>query len=159
MTEITKEDVHFKRNLRIYFNLIKKYKGIIFILFFLLVIVELTYLVDKFLFKIIIDRGGEFLNGSLARSDFVSLLLIIAAIYLSAVLIRPVIKFAAGIEFCHDNLKSGDIFTWMYIYRNSPAVVRYLDSVAFVYQYCDVFTESGERLVNGVVYDFVDKMV
>ena len=67
-----------KYNLRVFFSLMKNYKGIIIFLIVVSTLLEASKAVDKFLLKIIIDNGTNFVAGTLARIEFVNILLIVA---------------------------------------------------------------------------------
>ncbi len=55
---------------------------------------ESIALVDRFFFKIIVDRGTEFVQGSYALSLFTHVLIIIAVLFVALSLSRSIIKFA-----------------------------------------------------------------
>lgn len=88
-----KHEIDFKYNLKKYWSFMKEYKALIFFLLLVMTIVQLTYVADKFLFKIIIDRGTEFVAGTLGRSPFVTILLTIAAVYISIIIIKVICKW------------------------------------------------------------------
>ena len=71
MARVKKEEIDFKYNWKIYFSFIKKYKSVFITLIFLSLILETLYVVDKFFFKIIIDKGGEYVAGTLGASPYV----------------------------------------------------------------------------------------
>ena len=71
----------------------KKYKWIFFILLFLTLIVSVTYVADKFLLKVVIDKGTEFSNGTINRGDFVNILMGLLIIYLVAIGVRVGLNF------------------------------------------------------------------
>ena len=85
--------INFKYNLREYFNFLKKYKWSVVGLLILAVIVEGLFVVDKFLFKRIVDDGDLFLSGTLPESVFVNTLLIIAAIFTGVLVFRALGKW------------------------------------------------------------------
>ena len=93
MAKKTKRKIDFKYNFGIYFNLIKKYKFLLLGTFFLILIIESTNVVDKFLFKLIIDRGTEFVAGTLLKAIFVKLLIVLAIIFLTLVMLKAVAKW------------------------------------------------------------------
>ena len=80
--------INFKYNLREYFNFLKKYKWSVVGLLILAVIVEGLFVVDKFLFKRIVDDGDLFLSGTLPES-----VLIIAAIFTGVLVFRALGKW------------------------------------------------------------------
>ncbi len=88
-----KEKIDFKYNLGIYFSLAKKYIFWIIGLLLISIIVEAGLNLNKYLFKLIIDNGTEFSNGSLAQSEFIRILTIIAFVFLGGVLLRAIIKW------------------------------------------------------------------
>ena len=83
-----RKEIDFKYNLREYWSLLKKYKGLFFLLLVITVITEGLFVIDKFLFKVIIDDGTEFVAGTLNSGDFVNTLIILALIFMGAVIIR-----------------------------------------------------------------------
>jgi len=93
MPQKPKKAIDFKYNLKIYWQLLRKHKPTAAFLLVSALIVETLFLVDKFLFKIIIDDGIQFLDGTLASSVFVKTLLIFAAIFLAIVITRSVLKW------------------------------------------------------------------
>ena len=82
MARVKKEEIDFKYNWKIYFSFIKKYKATFTALILLALILETLYVVDKFFFKIIIDKGGEYVAGTLAAPAYVQILILIAISYL-----------------------------------------------------------------------------
>ncbi len=85
-----KEKIKFRKNLSGYWNFLKKYKWLFFFTLFLVLILEAASVSDKFLFKIIIDNGTEFVAGTLLAGKFVSLLLAIAVIFLVLSVIKVI---------------------------------------------------------------------
>ncbi len=88
-----REQIDFKYNLSLYFKFLKNYKGLVFILLVLILIVEASYVLDKFLFKVIVDKGTEFAAGSILAEALISILIVVAIIYLSAIILRSILKF------------------------------------------------------------------
>ncbi len=88
-----KEKIDFKYNLSVYWSFLKKYKLLFVVLTILSLMASITYVVDKFLFKVIIDNGTDFSNGVLAREGFVSILFIVIAVYVLALSIRTIFNF------------------------------------------------------------------
>jgi len=83
-----KEKIDFKYNLREYFDIIKEYKTLIVFVSFVIFVSEALYIVDKFLFKIIIDKGTNFIDGTLPKDAFVKVLIFSGAIFLGVILTR-----------------------------------------------------------------------
>ncbi len=69
------------------------------------------------------------------------------------------VEFSAGMENGQHHFERGPFFILMHIGRNAAPVVGHGDAAVFVDLHVDVLTESGERFVDGVVHDFVDKVM
>ena len=81
-------DVNFKENLKIYFEIIKPYRGLFILVILLAVIMELLAIGEKYLFKIILDKGGEFVVGTISKSYFSQILLIVGAVFTGIVIAK-----------------------------------------------------------------------
>ena len=79
-----RDKINFKYNLSVYWGFLKKYKVIAFLILFFSLITEAKSVVDKFLFKTVIDGGTEFLSGALASAELTNTLFIVAIVFLSA---------------------------------------------------------------------------
>jgi len=88
-----KYEIDFKYNLSVYWSFLRKYKFPVLILLFSTLIVSVTYIVEKFLFKVLIDNGTAFSAGTLAKDAFLGILLIVALVYLGALLVRTLLNF------------------------------------------------------------------
>ena len=75
-----------KYNLRVFFSLMKNYKGIIIFLIIVSILLEATRVVDKFLLKIIIDNGTTFAAGTLIKAEFVNILSIVALAFIGLII-------------------------------------------------------------------------
>ena len=82
---MTKRDlekqIDFKHNFRQYLKLARPYKWLFLFIIFLVLIYEAIHLIEKYLFKIILDRGEEFVVGSAVKEDFVYILIVIGIVY------------------------------------------------------------------------------
>jgi ATP-binding cassette subfamily B protein len=87
------EKIDFRYNLRIYLELLKKYRVLFIILLAIVLVVEATYVADRFIFKIIIDKGTEHASGTLSNEALVQALVMVAGIYVSVVIIRSILKW------------------------------------------------------------------
>jgi ATP-binding cassette, subfamily B, heavy metal transporter len=85
--------IDFKYNMKEYWKLLKIRKGLFIGLVVVTLLTELLFIVDKFLFKRIIDDGALFVEGTLASEIFINTLLIIAGIYVTIALIRSISKW------------------------------------------------------------------
>jgi len=78
-----KEKIDFKYN----------FKSMFFALLFVTLTVEALLIVDKFLFKKIIDDGTEFIAGTIAQAVFVKTLFVLASVFIGISLIRTIGKW------------------------------------------------------------------
>ncbi len=92
MTE-EKGKIDFKYNLKVYWSFLKKYRLPLALLIFAAFLIEVFTVLDSFLFKIIIDKGELFLDGSITKAAFVSILLFIASVYAGFVVFKSVSKW------------------------------------------------------------------
>ncbi len=89
-----KGSIDFKYNLNLFLRHAKKYKYWIILLFFLVFIVEATIILDRFLFKIIVDRATAFEAKTLMAQQFINVLIIVGLVYAGASLLRAGMKWA-----------------------------------------------------------------
>ena len=85
--------IDFKYNFGQYLELIKKNRLIVVWLIIATIITESLSIVDKFLFKRIVDDGTLFSNGELDSISFINILLVIATIYAIVTLFKTVGKW------------------------------------------------------------------
>ncbi len=74
--------IDFKYNLKTYFNFLKKYKLIVFLILVFAALFELKMIFDRYLFKIIIDKGSEFISQKISEASFINILIIVGVIFL-----------------------------------------------------------------------------
>ncbi len=87
------EKIDFRYNFGMYWGLVKKYRVLIAGLLFSILLLQATYVSDKFLFKIIIDKGTAFVNNELARPEYAHTLLIIGIAFAGIVALQAVLKW------------------------------------------------------------------
>lgn len=85
---------NLKYNLSVYWSFLKEYKLLFFVALFLAFALEAASVSEKFLFKIIIDRGTEFAAGTLLVQKFVEILIVVAIVFLIISVIRIVGRWA-----------------------------------------------------------------
>lgn len=85
--------IDFKYNLKVYWSLLKNYKWIAISLLILVFLVEGSYVIDKFLFKVIIDEGARVIDHSITNNTYVKILTLIAVTYLFLAVFRSIGKF------------------------------------------------------------------
>ncbi len=88
-----KEPINFADNLRTYLGFLMKYKGLFLFLLALIFIIDLSRVIDKFLFKVMIDQGTLFVAGSLSSPAFVKILLVILIVFAAFLLIKSLGKW------------------------------------------------------------------
>ncbi|MFH1211279.1 MAG: ABC transporter ATP-binding protein [archaeon] len=86
--------IDFKYNLNLFLTHAKKYKHWIALLFFLVFVVEATTVLDRFLFKIIIDNATAFEAKTVLAPQFINILMIVGLVYAGASLLRAFSKWA-----------------------------------------------------------------
>ncbi len=94
MTQTTeknkKRNIDVRYNLSLYLSFLKRYK-LLFILGLLTILfIEFSHVVDKYLFKLIIDNSTYFDGKTLIVSDFVRFLFLLAALYLVVLCLKAV---------------------------------------------------------------------
>ena len=89
----TGKEIDFKYNLRLYWTFLKKYKLLFFGILFVILVLESVRLISSFLFKIIIDKGTEFSAGTITSAALVSILLIVAGVYIGKSIIQSTLVF------------------------------------------------------------------
>lgn len=88
-----KEKIDFKHNLSVYFKLLGKYKAVFFWILVVGLILEAAKTVDKYLFKVVIDNGTEFVAQTLTKSVFIQILIGVALAYLILIIGKTIFKW------------------------------------------------------------------
>lgn len=102
-----KKKVDFRYNFGIYWGFLKRYKFLVLVTLFTILLASFKQVLDKYLFKIIVDQGTNFSSGALAVSEFMHILLIISIVFAGASLINA---FVGWLEIHSINrLESGII--------------------------------------------------
>ena len=73
-----------------------------------------------------------------------------------------VVELTTCMELSKNNFKSTLTFPWMYIYRDTSSIIfhsTYFTILTIFKVYMDIVTETGHGFINGIIQDFVDKMV
>jgi len=87
------ERIDFKYNLKVYFEMLRRYKTVFILLLVLVLIVEAMNVADRFLFKIIVDNGTAYTAKTLTSEALIHILLIVALVYISVILIKAILKW------------------------------------------------------------------
>ena len=88
-----KKEIDFGYNLREYWSFLSRYKLRFIGLMALTLLLSISYVADKYVFKELIDRGTDFSGGLLALSSFVSILWILIVVFFAVLLARVVFKW------------------------------------------------------------------
>jgi len=87
-----KEKIDFKYDFNLYWSFVKKYKMLFMAIIVMVLLLESASLLEKFLFKTIIDKGTEFSSGAAAANAFTKVLIIVAIIYAAVTLFKVLIR-------------------------------------------------------------------
>lgn len=87
--------INFRYNLNTYFKFLKNHKPLFVGLIIIILVTEALLVIDKFLFKRIVDDGTLFTRGSLSQEIFITTLIAIALIYVGIVIFRTISKWFA----------------------------------------------------------------
>jgi ATP-binding cassette subfamily B protein len=87
-----KEEGHidFRRNMKVYLSILLKYKWIIAFLAFTVTVTEISFIMDKYVLKLAIDRATAFSAETITSSMLASALFIFAAVFILIVVVRSV---------------------------------------------------------------------
>jgi len=85
--------VNYRHVLSEYWNFLKNYKGRITIMMIFVILYQTLGLLDKLIFKFIVDEGTEFSSGTITSQMFLDILLFLLAIYISLEIIRMFIDW------------------------------------------------------------------
>ena len=84
--------IDIKYNLREYYRIAKNYKLLFFLCVIGMMIAEAINIVDKFLFKVLIDQGTLFANNEIVREVLVDVLILIGLIFVTLFVVRAITK-------------------------------------------------------------------
>ena len=85
-----KENVDFVKNTKIYLTFAKPYKKMFLFASLAVLFVALAELVEKYIFKELIDQGTNYINGILTQDVFVQLLIILAIVFIIAAITKTI---------------------------------------------------------------------
>jgi ATP-binding cassette, subfamily B, heavy metal transporter len=91
--EQLREKIDFKRNFKVYFSFLKKSKKSLYLMLFLIIIVELSFIADKLILKTIIDESTLYGAGGVDRGKFELFLIISAVAFAGIILARAIAKW------------------------------------------------------------------
>lgn len=88
-----KEKIDFKYNLKIYWSLLRDYKFLFVFILVLGLLLEGAFVVDKFIFKVLIDKGTAFVGKTISSSAFIEILIMVVVIFSILVISRTILKW------------------------------------------------------------------
>ncbi len=80
--------IDFMYNFKQYLKIAGPYKWLFLFIIFLVLVYEIINIIEIYLFKIILDKGGEFVAGNVIKEDFVYILIAIAIVYVILSIIK-----------------------------------------------------------------------
>ncbi len=93
MAKAKTRKIDFKYNLRIYFGFMKKYKWIVVGLLFVILVNSLKHVLDRYLFKVIVDNGTELSAGTQIASQFIHVATIVGVIFVGTSIINTFVRW------------------------------------------------------------------
>ena len=79
---ITKEKrANIIYSLKVYLSFVKNYKVLAGIILFLVFLLESRYIIESYLFKVLVDKGAMFVAGTILKDEFVRILMILVGIF------------------------------------------------------------------------------
>ncbi len=88
-----KEKIDYKYNFGLYWVFLKKYKLLAFILIIIVLLLEIFTVLERYLFKVLVDKGTNFTTKTLAIDQFKLILLYIALVFLGLVLAKTLFSW------------------------------------------------------------------
>tara|TARA_Y100000310_G_scaffold154465_1_gene154028 strand:- start:2550 stop:4334 length:1785 start_codon:yes stop_codon:yes gene_type:complete len=93
MARLQSKKIDFKYNIKLYLSYLKNYRTVFILILFMILIVESTYIFDKYLFKILIDKGTEFTGRIINVNALIEILFLVAGAYILVSVLRILFKF------------------------------------------------------------------
>ncbi len=85
--------IDFKYNLKIYFSILAKYKLMFVSAIFLILLVETSRVIEKFLFKVFIDKSTEFGAGTIDSPTLMQAMLLVVGIFVAIMILKSIFKW------------------------------------------------------------------
>ncbi len=82
MANNRKYKIDFKYNFSVFWSFLKKYKAVVALLLILVGLSQGKQVLDKFLFKILIDNGADFVSGIISNTILLDIILMVLVVYL-----------------------------------------------------------------------------
>jgi ATP-binding cassette subfamily B protein len=174
------DKIDFSYNFKLYLSFLKPYTFPLVVLLFIIFVVESISVFEKFLFKMIIDKGSDFTTGILAADAFVAILLGIAIVFVIAQLVRVVgqwwrlhlvniiesssiadlkrkfFNHVLGLSYSfHTTHRTGSLISR--IVRGGSAMERMTDS--FIFNFAPLILQLVVATASLIYFDFVSAVV
>jgi len=174
------DKIDFSYNFKLYLSFLKPYTFPLVVLLFIIFVVESISVFEKFLFKMIIDKGSDFTTGILAADAFVAILLGIAIVFVIAQLVRVVgqwwrlhlvniiesssiadlkrkfFNHVLGLSYSfHTTHRTGSLISR--IVRGGSAMERMTDS--FIFNFAPLILQLVAATASLIYFDFVSAVV
>jgi len=93
MDDVDKQKIDMKYNLQKYWELIKNYKLLSVGILVVILLLQASYTLESYLFKELVDKITLFTSQALTTDTFVSFLFLLAAVFISVVILRSALKW------------------------------------------------------------------
>jgi ATP-binding cassette subfamily B protein len=90
MTRDLYQKVDFRKNFKLYLKMARPYKWLFLAVIFFATLMELFSLSEKYLFKIILDSGSEFVAKTISQQAFLQTLIFVGAVFAGISLFRTI---------------------------------------------------------------------
>ena len=85
--------IDFKYNLKVYWSFVKKYKALIIGVLLLILFFQGFHVTERYLFKILMDQGADYLADTITRDAFLKALTTVAIVFLTLAIIQVIFRW------------------------------------------------------------------
>lgn len=93
MARKKKEDIDFKFDLKIYWSLLRKYIWLFIAVLILVLLMESASVAEKFMFKMLIDKGTDLEAGSIILNTFLNFMIVLGAVFILVFISRALMQW------------------------------------------------------------------
>jgi len=87
------DHIDFRYNLKLYSKLILKYKWVLFGLLGMIVLIEMIHVLDKYLFKVLVDKSTEFVNTTITQNQLMTIIMMVLAVFVFTTLVKVLARW------------------------------------------------------------------
>lgn len=87
------EKIDIKYNLNLYWGLMRRYGFVVAGMLLIIIYLELSYVLEKYLFKQVIDKGTAFFADTLTKAAYIQVLLLVFCIFVGLALITVIARW------------------------------------------------------------------